>query len=141
MCYKFRSMYADAEDRKAALLNQNEVSGPMFKMKNDPRRTPFGKFLRRSSLDELPQLLNILKGDMSLVGPRPPTPDEADKYDDWHRKRLDVTPGLTSLWQVSGRSDLSLDEMVTLDLYYAENWSPAMDLRIILKTIPSWVRG
>jgi exopolysaccharide biosynthesis polyprenyl glycosylphosphotransferase len=141
MCYKFRSMYADAEDRKAALLNQNEVSGPMFKMKNDPRRTPFGKFLRRSSLDELPQLLNILKGDMSLVGPRPPTPDEADKYDDWHRKRLDVTPGLTGLWQVSGRSDLSFEEMVKLDLYYAENWSPAMDLRIILKTIPSWVRG
>jgi exopolysaccharide biosynthesis polyprenyl glycosylphosphotransferase len=141
VCYKFRSMYADAEARKAALLNQNEVSGPMFKMKNDPRRTPFGKFLRRSSLDELPQLFNILKGDMSLVGPRPPTPDEADKYDDWHRKRLDVTPGLTGLWQVSGRSDLSFEEMVKLDLYYAENWSPAMDLRIILKTVPSWVRG
>lgn len=141
LCYKFRSMYEDAEQKKADLLTQNEVTGPMFKIKNDPRRTPLGKLLRRSSLDELPQLFNILKGDMSLVGPRPPTPDEADKYDDWHRKRLDVTPGLTGLWQVSGRSDLSFEEMVKLDLYYAENWSPAMDLRIILKTIPSWVKG
>lgn len=141
MCYKFRSMYADAEEQKAKLLAQNDVSGPMFKMKNDPRRTPVGRFLRRSSLDELPQLFNILKGEMSLVGPRPPTPDEAAKYDDWHRKRLDVTPGLTGLWQVSGRSDLSFEEMVKLDLYYAENWSPAMDIRIILKTVPSWVRG
>ncbi len=141
VCYKFRSMYEDAEEKKADLLPHNEVDGPMFKIRNDPRRTPFGRVLRRSSLDELPQLFNILKGEMSLVGPRPPTPDEAAKYDDWHRKRLDVTPGLTGLWQVSGRSDLSFDEMVKLDLYYAENWSPAMDLRIILKTIPSWVKG
>ena len=141
VCYKFRSMYEDAEDKKAALMYQSDREGPAFKIRDDPRRTPLGKVIRRTSVDELPQLFNILKGEMSLVGPRPPTPDEVEQYDDWHLKRLDVTPGLTGLWQVSGRSDLSFEDMVKLDLYYAENWSPAMDVRIILKTIPTWVRG
>jgi len=136
VCYKFRTMYQDAEERKAELRPMNEASGPMFKMKNDPRCTDVGKVLRRISLDELPQLVNVVKGDMSLVGPRPPTPDEVALYTDWHRKRLEVTPGLTGLWQVSGRSDLSFDEVVKLDLYYAENWSLLLDTKIILKTIP-----
>jgi exopolysaccharide biosynthesis polyprenyl glycosylphosphotransferase len=136
VCYKFRTMYRDAEERKEHLRAQNEADGPVFKMKNDPRRTSVGKVLRRTSLDELPNLFNILQGEMSWVGPRPPTPDEVEQYNDWHRKRLDVTPGLTGLWQVSGRSDLTFEEMVKLDLYYAENWSLALDTKIILKTIP-----
>jgi lipopolysaccharide/colanic/teichoic acid biosynthesis glycosyltransferase len=115
----------------------NEADGPIFKMKEDPRLTPFGKFLRRTSLDELPQLFNILKGDMSWVGPRPPTPDEVKSYSDWQLQRLAVTSGLTGLWQVSGRSNLSFDEMVKLDLYYAENWSLVLDLTIMLRTIPA----
>jgi exopolysaccharide biosynthesis polyprenyl glycosylphosphotransferase len=137
VCYKFRTMYKDAEERKEELRTHNEADGPMFKMKNDPRRTSIGKVLRRTSLDELPNLFNILPGEMSWVGPRPPTPDEVEKYNDWHRKRLEVTPGLTGLWQVSGRSDLTFEEMVKLDLYYAENWSLALDTKIILKTIPA----
>jgi exopolysaccharide biosynthesis polyprenyl glycosylphosphotransferase len=136
-CYKFRSMYQDAEARLAELRHLNEADGPIFKIRNDPRLTPFGRFLRRTSLDELPQIFNILRGEMSWVGPRPPTPDEVARYSEWHLKRLDVTPGLTGLWQVSGRSDLSFDEMVKLDLYYAENWSLAMDIMILLKTIPA----
>jgi exopolysaccharide biosynthesis polyprenyl glycosylphosphotransferase len=137
VCFKFRTMYKDAEQRKEELRAHNEAQGPMFKMRNDPRRTSVGKLLRRTSLDELPNLFNILKGEMSWVGPRPPTPDEAAQYNDWHRKRLDVTPGLTGLWQVSGRSDLTFDEMVKLDLFYAENWSLALDTKIILKTVPA----
>jgi exopolysaccharide biosynthesis polyprenyl glycosylphosphotransferase len=140
ICYKFRTMYKDAEERKEALRPFNEAVGPKFKMKNDPRCTKVGKVLRRTSLDELPQLLNIVKGDMSWVGPRPPTPDEVVDYTEWQRKRLEVTPGLTGLWQVSGRSDLSFDEMVKLDLYYAENWSLALDTKIILKTIPAVIK-
>ncbi len=136
-CYKFRSMYQDAEARLAELRHLNEADGPIFKIRNDPRLTPFGRFIRRTSLDELPQIFNILKGEMSWVGPRPPTPDEVARYEDWHTGRLDVTPGLTGLWQVSGRSDLSFDEMVKLDLYYAENWSLGVDLMIILRTIPA----
>jgi exopolysaccharide biosynthesis polyprenyl glycosylphosphotransferase len=136
-CYKFRTMYKDAEQRKAELLHLNEADGPIFKIRNDPRLTPVGKFLRRTSLDELPQIWNILRGEMSWVGPRPPTPDEVARYNEWHLKRLEVTPGLTGLWQVSGRSDLSFDEMVKLDLYYAENWSLSMDIIILLKTIPA----
>jgi exopolysaccharide biosynthesis polyprenyl glycosylphosphotransferase len=135
-CYKFRSMYEDAEKRLEELRHLNEASGPLFKMRDDPRITPAGKLLRRSSLDELPQLFNILRGDMSWVGPRPPMPREVAEYDDWHHKRLDVTPGLTGLWQVSGRSNLSFDEMVKLDLYYADSWSLALDLTIILRTVP-----
>jgi lipopolysaccharide/colanic/teichoic acid biosynthesis glycosyltransferase len=113
------------------------VDGPIFKIKNDPRLTRVGKFLRQTSLDELPQVFNILKGEMSWVGPRPPTPNEVEKYSDWQRKRLDVTPGLTGLWQVSGRSDLSFDEMVKLDLYYAENWTLAVDITIMIRTVPA----
>jgi exopolysaccharide biosynthesis polyprenyl glycosylphosphotransferase len=140
-CFKFRSMYKDAEERKAALLHLNEADGPIFKMKDDPRLTPVGKIIRKLSMDELPQIFNILMGDMSWVGPRPPTPDEVAKYSQWHMKRLDVTPGLTGLWQVSGRSDLSFDEMVKLDLYYAEHWSPWLDIKLMLRTIPAVVLG
>ncbi|HET9494767.1 MAG TPA: sugar transferase [Chloroflexia bacterium] len=136
VCYKFRTMYEDAEERKRELWHLNEANGPMFKIKNDPRRTPVGRVLRKTSLDELPQLFNILKGEMSWVGPRPATVDETAQYDEWHMKRLEVLPGLTGLWQVSGRSDLPFDEMVKLDLYYAENWSLLFDLAIIVRTIP-----
>jgi lipopolysaccharide/colanic/teichoic acid biosynthesis glycosyltransferase len=118
------------------LRHLNEVDGPIFKMRDDPRITRLGKLLRRTSLDELPQILNILKGEMSWVGPRPPVPGEVALYDDWHHKRLNVTPGLTGLWQVSGRSNLSFDEMVQLDLYYADSWSLMLDLTIILRTMP-----
>lgn len=135
--YKFRSMQPDAEERKEQLLALNEASGPIFKIKNDPRVTRIGHLLRRTSLDELPQVFNILRGDMSWVGPRPPVPSEVEAYTDWHRRRLEITPGLTGLWQVSGRSNLSFDEMVKLDLYYAENWSLFFDLKIILQTIPA----
>jgi exopolysaccharide biosynthesis polyprenyl glycosylphosphotransferase len=136
-CYKFRSMYQDAEARRAALLAHSDRKGIAFKMKNDPRKTPVGAVIRKLSVDELPQLFNILKGEMSLVGPRPPIIAEVEKYDDWARQRLNITPGLTGLWQVSGRSDLSFEEMVKLDLYYAENWSLGLDLKIILRTIPA----
>jgi exopolysaccharide biosynthesis polyprenyl glycosylphosphotransferase len=136
VCYKFRTMYQDAEQRKDEVRHLNEAQGPMFKIKNDPRRTPVGSLLRKTSLDELPQFFNILKGEMSWVGPRPTTLDETAQYEEWHLKRLEVLPGLTGLWQVSGRSDLPFDEMVKLDLYYAENWSLVFDLAIILKTIP-----
>ncbi|MBC8161082.1 MAG: sugar transferase [Roseiflexaceae bacterium] len=135
-CYKFRTMVPNAEALKAELAGQNEADGPIFKIKNDPRLTRVGRWLRRTSLDELPQFWNVLKGDMSIVGPRPPTPAEVASYEPWHRRRLEVTPGLTGLWQVLGRSDTPFDEMVRLDIYYAENWSPAMDLRIILQTVP-----
>ncbi len=139
--YKFRSMIANAEEVRPYLDALNEVDGPMFKIKDDPRRTRVGRILRRTSLDELPQLYNVLRGDMSLVGPRPALPDEVAQYQDWHKKRLEVSPGLTGLWQVSGRSKLSFDEMVLLDIYYVENWSPTLDLRIMLKTIPLVLMG
>jgi exopolysaccharide biosynthesis polyprenyl glycosylphosphotransferase len=133
---KFRSMYADAEARKAELLARNEVEGPLFKLKNDPRITPLGSFLRRTSLDELPQLWNVLVGEMSLVGPRPPVPSEVARYEAWHYDRLLVLPGITGLWQISGRSDLkTFDDVVRLDLYYIQNWSLALDIEILLKTI------
>ncbi|GAB4557110.1 MAG: sugar transferase [Anaerolineae bacterium] len=141
ICYKFRSMVVGAEEQQAQLAGRNEAQGPLFKIKDDPRRTRVGKILRRLSLDELPQLYNILRGEMSLVGPRPALPSEVAQYADWHKKRLEVTPGLTGLWQVSGRSNLSFDEMVLLDTFYVENWSPALDLRIILKTIPKVILG
>jgi exopolysaccharide biosynthesis polyprenyl glycosylphosphotransferase len=136
-CYKFRSMYKDADRRLAQLLDQNEAKGPLFKMKDDPRITPVGKFLRRTSLDEIPQLLNVLKGDMSLVGPRPAVPREVEQYEEWQRGRLAIKPGLTGLWQVRGRSDLSFDEGVLMDLYYIENWSLHLYIRILLRTIPA----
>jgi exopolysaccharide biosynthesis polyprenyl glycosylphosphotransferase len=141
IAYKFRTMVVDAEARKADLAALNEADGPIFKIRNDPRVTRIGRFLRRSSLDELPQLWNVLRGEMSLVGPRPPTPAEVEEYDDWHYRRLEVTPGMTGLWQVLGRSDTSFDEMVRLDIYYAENWSPALDLRILVQTIPVVLLG
>jgi lipopolysaccharide/colanic/teichoic acid biosynthesis glycosyltransferase len=103
--------------------------------------TRVGRLLRRTSLDELPQLWNVLKGDMSLVGPRPPTPDEVSRYEPWHKRRLEVLPGLTGLWQVLGRSDTSFDEMVRLDIYYAENWTPTLDIRIMLQTVPAVLSG
>jgi exopolysaccharide biosynthesis polyprenyl glycosylphosphotransferase len=140
-CYKFRSMCADAEAQVERLKKHNEATGPLFKMRNDPRRTRVGRLIRRLSIDELPQLWNVLKGDMSLVGPRPPIPSEVDEYQPWHRRRLEVSPGITGLWQVSGRSDLTFDEMVLLDIYYIENWSPLIDLRILLKTIPTVILG
>jgi exopolysaccharide biosynthesis polyprenyl glycosylphosphotransferase len=139
--YKFRTMVPDAEARKAELAQLNEADGPIFKIRNDPRQTRIGRFLRRSSLDELPQLWNVLRGEMSLVGPRPQLPDEVAQSDEWHHRRLEVKPGLTGLWQVLGRSDTSFDEMVRLDIYYAENWSPGMDLRILLETIPAVLSG
>ncbi|HVU69207.1 MAG TPA: sugar transferase [Ktedonobacteraceae bacterium] len=136
-CYKFRSMYKNAEQMQAALLAKNEAQGPLFKMKDDPRVTGIGKFLRRTSLDEIPQLLNVLKGDMSLVGPRPPLPREVAQYEEWQKGRLAVKPGLTGLWQVRGRSDLSFDEGVLMDLYYIENWSLRLYFHILMRTIPA----
>lgn len=140
-CYKFRTMVADAEARKVELALFNEADGPLFKIRNDPRITRVGRFLRRSSLDELPQLWNVLQGEMSLVGPRPGLPEEVACYEPWHSRRLEVTPGLTGLWQVLGRSDTTFDEMVRLDIYYAENWSLGLDVRILLKTIPAVLLG
>jgi len=119
----------------------NEADGPLFKIRDDPRVTRVGKLLRRTSLDEVPQLWNILRGEMSLVGPRPAPPDEVAKYQSWHRQRLEVPQGLTGLWQVSGRSDLTFDEMCLLDIYYIENWSIGLDLMILLRTIPRVVFG
>lgn len=134
---KFRSMYRDADERLAELQKQNEASGPMFKMKDDPRVTPVGKLIRKFSIDEFPQLLNVMKGEMSLVGPRPPLPHETDRYskNDW--RRLEVVPGMTGLWQVSGRSSLTFEEMVRLDLYYIENWSVALDVNLLFRTVPA----
>jgi exopolysaccharide biosynthesis polyprenyl glycosylphosphotransferase len=139
--YKFRTMRKDAEALLPQLAAHNEAGGPIFKMKNDPRCTRVGRILRRLSLDELPQLWNVLRGDISLVGPRAPIPREVERYEEWHKKRLEVTPGLTGLWQVSGRSSLTFDEMVMLDIYYIENWSLALDLKILLKTIPAVLAG
>lgn len=134
--YKFRSMYQDAEERKAQLLKENEVKGLMFKMEDDPRVTKVGKFIRKTSIDELPQFYNVLKGEMSLVGTRPPTVDEFEKYSAYYKRRLSITPGLTGMWQVSGRSDIDdFDEVVKLDIEYIENWSLTLDIKIILQTI------
>jgi lipopolysaccharide/colanic/teichoic acid biosynthesis glycosyltransferase len=140
-CYKFRTMVADAEARKAELQALNEADGPLFKMRNDPRTTRIGRWLRRYSIDELPQLWNILRGEMSWVGPRPSTPQEVAQFEEWHHRRFEVTPGLTGLSQVLGRSDMSFDEMVRLDIFYAEHWSPAMDVRIMLQTVPAVLYG
>lgn len=134
---KFRSMYQDAEQRLEALLAHNEMNGPVFKMKNDPRVTPVGRFLRRTSLDELPQFWNVLKGDMSLVGPRPPIPSEVRQYKRWQRRRLSVRPGITCLWQISGRNNIDFDRWMELDLEYIDSWSLWTDLAICLKTIPA----
>ncbi len=139
--YKFRTMVTDAEVRKAALALVNQQQGPLFKIRKDPRITRVGSWLRRWSLDELPQLINVLNGDMSLVGPRPALPEEAAMYGDHVRRRLAVKPGMTGLWQVNGRSDLSWDESVRLDLRYVENWSFMLDLQILWKTCAAVARG
>lgn len=139
--WKFRTMTMGADDERHSLIGLNEHDGPLFKMREDPRRTPVGCWLRRWSLDELPQLWNVLLGHMSLVGPRPPLPGEVSLYGDDVRRRLLVKPGLTGLWQVSGRAELSWDETVRLDLYYVENWSPALDSLILWKTAAAVIRG
>jgi exopolysaccharide biosynthesis polyprenyl glycosylphosphotransferase len=139
--YKFRSMYVDADKRLAELKDYNEADGPLFKIKKDPRITRMGRIIRRFSIDELPQIINVLKGELSLVGPRPPLPEEVKKYDDWEMKRMNVKQGITGLWQVSGRSELSFEEMSRLDLYYIQNWSIEMDIKILLKTIPTVLFG
>ncbi|WP_280170597.1 sugar transferase [Priestia megaterium] len=132
--YKFRSMVTDAEEKLEQLLQYNETTGAMFKMKHDPRVTKIGRFVRKTSIDELPQLLNVLKGDMSLVGPRPPLPREVDLYTKYDKQRLLVTPGCTGLWQISGRSNIGFKQMVELDLFYIEHKSLLLDMKIILKT-------
>ncbi len=134
--YKFRSMYMDAEQRKKELMDQNEMSGLMFKMADDPRITKVGKFIRKTSIDELPQFFNVLKGDMSIVGTRPPTVDEFKKYKGYHKRRLSMKPGITGLWQVSGRSDINdFEEVVKMDLQYIDEWGLGQDMKIIVKTI------
>ncbi|MCA9924860.1 MAG: sugar transferase [Anaerolineales bacterium] len=138
-CYKFRSMYMDAEERKEALIAQNEADGPVFKMKNDPRITPIGKYIRKLSIDELPQLFNVLKGEMSLVGPRPPVPREVSEYEFDQLGRLNAVPGITGLQQVSGRSSLDFQTWVELDLQYIAEQSFWKDIEILLKTIPAVV--
>lgn len=140
--YKFRSMYADAEERKKELMKQNEMQGLMFKMENDPRITKVGAFIRKTSIDELPQFWNVLKGDMSLVGTRPPTLDEYQQYNYYQKRRISFRPGITGLWQISGRSDIKdFDEVVKLDLEYIDNWSLLLDFKIIFKTILVVFRG
>ena len=134
--YKFRSMYQDAEARKAELMKQNEMNGLMFKMKDDPRITKVGKFIRKTSLDEFPQFFNVLLGDMSLVGTRPPTVNEFNEYSNYHKRRLAMKPGITGMWQVSGRSDIKdFEEVVRLDCEYIDNWSLGLDLKILMKTV------
>ena len=140
--WKFRSMYIDAEERKKELEAQNEVKGLMFKMENDPRITKVGKFIRKTSIDETPQFFNIFMGDMSLIGTRPPTVDEFEQYNGYYRRRLSITPGLTGMWQVSGRSDIQdFDEIVKLDLEYIDNWSLALDVKILFMTVYTVLLG
>jgi exopolysaccharide biosynthesis polyprenyl glycosylphosphotransferase len=139
--YKFRSMRQDAEEQVGALQSLNEASGPLFKIKDDPRVTRIGKLLRRTSFDEVPQFYNVLRGEMSVVGPRPALPQEVAQYQHWHLQRLDVRPGITGLWQISGRSDLTFDEGCLLDIYYIENWSFSLDIIVMLRTIPRVLFG
>lgn len=141
VCWKFRTMHVDADAQREALREQAEDSGAIFKMTQDPRITRVGRFLRRFSLDELPQLFNVLVGDMSLVGPRPHPLDDVERYDDIATRRLLAKPGMTGLWQVSGRSDLTWAQAVTLDLYYIENWSMSLDMIIFLRTVKAVLTG
>lgn len=138
---KFRSMVVNAEELRAKLLAQNEQSGPVFKMKTDPRITRVGRFIRKYSIDELPQLLNVLRGEMSLVGPRPPIPSEVEKYEAWQRRRLSVRPGLTCVWQVSGRNEISFEDWMYLDMQYIDHWCLKRDLELIVKTVPVVLTG
>lgn len=140
--YKFRTMMHDADAFKEELLSNNEMNGPVFKMREDPRITTFGKFLRKYSIDELPQLWSVLKGDMSLVGPRPAGPQEWEQYEEWQKRKLSVVPGITCLWQVSGRNKINdFDEWVKLDLEYIDNCSLWLDFKILIKTIPAVLKG
>jgi lipopolysaccharide/colanic/teichoic acid biosynthesis glycosyltransferase len=138
---KFRTMRADAADLQEELEAQNEAGGALFKLRDDPRVTKVGSFLRRLSLDEVPQVLNVLRGEMSLVGPRPLPIRDYQLLEDWHRKRYRVLPGMTGLWQIAGRSDLEFDDLVRLDFYYLENWSIWLDISILLRTIPAVAAG
>ena len=138
---KFRSMVVNAEALKGLLLASNEQSGPVFKMKRDPRVTAVGRFMRKHSIDELPQLVNVLRGDMSVVGPRPPVPGEVAKYEAWQRRRLSVRPGLTCVWQVSGRNEISFEDWMLLDMRYIDHWSLASDFGLILRTVPVVLTG
>jgi exopolysaccharide biosynthesis polyprenyl glycosylphosphotransferase len=138
---KFRSMVVNAEELKAKLMAENEQSGPVFKMRRDPRITHVGRFIRKFSIDELPQLLNVLRGEMSIVGPRPPVPSEVARYEAWQRRRLSVRPGLTCVWQVSGRNEISFEEWMYLDMQYIDHWTFAQDFQLILKTLPVVLTG
>lgn len=139
--YKFRTMTADAERHKESLRDLNEMSGPVFKIRNDPRVTRVGKFLRKYSIDEIPQFFNVLRGDMSLVGPRPPLPSEVAHYEPWQRRKLSVKPGLTCTWQVSGRNRIDFEDWMKLDLEYIDNWSLWLDAKILVKTVPTVLKG
>jgi exopolysaccharide biosynthesis polyprenyl glycosylphosphotransferase len=139
--YKFRSMIDNAEQLRVELETLNEMDGPVFKSSRDPRITFIGKILRRFSVDELPQVFNVLRGDMSLVGPRPPLPQEVARYERWHRRRLSMKPGMTCLWQISGRNEVSFEDWMKLDLTYIDNWSLLLDLKILLKTVPVVLMG
>ena len=133
--YKFRSMVINAEELKEQLESQNEMSGPMFKIKDDPRITKVGKFMRKTSIDELPQLINVIKGDMSLVGPRPSLPKEVEKFEQWMMERLEVKPGLTCIWQISGRNNIDFEDWMKLDIKYVRERSFKLDMKLILKTV------
>jgi exopolysaccharide biosynthesis polyprenyl glycosylphosphotransferase len=135
--YKFRSMYVDAEKRRRELEHLNEMDGPVFKIKNDPRVTPIGRFIRKTSIDELPQLVNVLRGQMSLVGPRPPLLAEVDRYDWLYRRRLSIKPGITCLWQISGRNEITFKQWMEMDKQYIDNWTLWLDIKILAKTIPA----
>jgi lipopolysaccharide/colanic/teichoic acid biosynthesis glycosyltransferase len=140
--YKFRTMVHNADELKAQLATRNEMRGPVFKIRDDPRVTPFGRWLLKYSIDELPQLWSVLRGDMSLVGPRPPGPDEFARFEPWQRGKLAVTPGITCFWQVNGRNEIAdFAEWAKLDLQYIRNWSLLLDLKILLRTIPVVLRG
>jgi lipopolysaccharide/colanic/teichoic acid biosynthesis glycosyltransferase len=140
--YKFRTMVPDAERLMPSLVSMNEASGPVFKIRDDPRITPIGRLLRRSSIDELPQLFNVLKGEMSLVGPRPlPVRDYQGFNEDWQRRRFSVKPGITCLWQVNGRSAISFEQWMLLDLQYMDEWSLWLDIKILARTVPAVMRG
>jgi exopolysaccharide biosynthesis polyprenyl glycosylphosphotransferase len=139
--YKFRTMIEDAHERREEVSHLNEMTGPVFKMKDDPRVTTVGRVLRKFSLDEIPQFWNVFRGDMSLVGPRPPIPEEVANYHRWHRRRLSMKPGLTCLWQINGRNNVDFDRWMQLDLQYIDNWSPLLDLKILLRTIPAVLSG
>ncbi|MCK5566326.1 MAG: sugar transferase, partial [Actinomycetia bacterium] len=137
LMYKFRTMVVEADKLLEKLKDENETDGPLFKIKKDPRITRVGRFLRRLSIDEVPQIINVLRGELSLIGTRPPLLEEVSEYKKWHRKRLNVKQGITGLWQVAGRSELGFEEGIKLDLYYIQNWSIGMDIKILLKTIPA----